>query len=60
MGLSAKDDEAKMSKKIAFFLVLFFLLFAACATLRGVAEDAQNLGKGLKKTLSEEEAGARR
>jgi predicted small secreted protein len=35
----------------ASLLVVFVL--GGCATLRGMGEDIQNLGRGLKKTVSE-------
>jgi predicted small secreted protein len=39
-------------KKVA--LILLALLLGGCATVRGIGEDIQNLGKGIKKTFSGE------
>ncbi|MGH7830987.1 MAG: entericidin A/B family lipoprotein [Candidatus Binatia bacterium] len=36
-------------------LLLLALLLGGCATLRGMAEDIQNLGRGLKKTVSDDD-----
>ncbi len=36
-------------------LVLLLVLVSGCATLRGVAEDFENLGRGLKRTVSDED-----
>ncbi len=44
-----------MGKLVSLFVALLLVLLAGCATLRGMAEDAENLGKGLKKTVSESE-----
>lgn len=38
----------------ATLLLLAFLL-GGCATVRGMAEDIQNLGRGLKKTVSDDD-----
>ena len=45
-----------MRRFISLFVALFLVVLAGCATLRGIAEDAQNLGKGLKKTISENDS----
>jgi len=42
-----------MKKFLFSFVALFFLFLAGCATLRGMGEDIQNLGKGLKKAVSQ-------
>lgn len=42
-----------MRKIISFIGGLLLIVMGGCATLRGMADDAENLGKGLKKTLSE-------
>ena len=52
--------RSAVKRKLAFFLLLVSVLLAGCATLRGMAEDTQNLGRGLKKTVAEEEGGSRR
>jgi predicted small secreted protein len=44
-----------MKTIISFILALFVLALAGCATFRGMAEDFENLGRGIKKTVSEEE-----
>lgn len=49
-----------MNKKMVIVLALLLLLLVGCATMRGIAEDTQNLGRGLKKTISEEESSSRR
>jgi predicted small secreted protein len=43
--------KRKMLLAGALLLVVFVL--EGCATLRGMGEDIQNLGRGLKKTISE-------
>jgi predicted small secreted protein len=43
-----------MRKKMLPLLALLFVL-GGCATLRGMAEDIQNLGKGMKKTISDDD-----
>jgi predicted small secreted protein len=43
-------------KKKNLLLWMFLLIIIAlegCATLRGIGEDIQNLGRGLKRTVSE-------
>ncbi len=42
-----------MRKIISFLAGLILIVVGGCATLRGMADDAENLGKGMKKTLSE-------
>jgi predicted small secreted protein len=44
-----------MKKKtlLLWALLLVVLVLEGCATLRGIAEDIQNLGRGLKRTISE-------
>ncbi len=44
-----------MKKIISFLLGLFLLVLTGCATFRGMADDFENLGRGIKKTVSEEE-----
>jgi len=44
-----------MKKTILLLLGLLLILSGGCATVRGMAEDIQNLGKGLKKTVSDED-----
>ena len=41
---------------ISFLAGLLLIVMGGCATLRGMADDAENLGKGLKKTISEMES----
>lgn len=48
-----------MGRAISLFVALLLVALAGCATLRGMAEDAENLGKGLKKTISENESNSR-
>ena len=47
--------EAKMKKKMLLLWALLFVVFVleGCATLRGIGEDIQNLGRGLKRAVSE-------
>jgi predicted small secreted protein len=41
-------------RKIVCMLIGFLLLvLMGCATFRGMAQDTENLGRGLKKTVSE-------
>lgn len=49
-----------MKNFVFAFLSLLFLLLIGCATLRGMGEDLQSLGRGLKKTVSENESGTDR
>jgi predicted small secreted protein len=44
-----------MRKMTLLLLALLLVVSAGCATLRGMAEDIQNLGKGLKKTISDDD-----
>ncbi|MGH7827216.1 MAG: hypothetical protein ACREQ7_18825 [Candidatus Binatia bacterium] len=37
------------------FLALLLIVLQGCATLRGMAEDLQNLGRGLKSAVSQED-----
>lgn len=41
-----------MRKTILLLLALLLFVFGGCATIRGMGEDIQNLGKGIKKTFS--------
>jgi predicted small secreted protein len=47
-----------MSRWISLFVALSLVALAGCATLRGMAQDAENLGKGLKKTIAENDSGS--
>lgn len=40
-------------------LLTLIMAVGGCATARGMAEDFQNLGRGIKKTISEYEASPR-
>lgn len=43
-----------MNKKLQLCaLLLMVIVLQGCATVRGIAEDIQNLGRGLKKTVSD-------
>ncbi|HEY5543211.1 MAG TPA: entericidin EcnA/B family protein [Candidatus Binatia bacterium] len=44
-----------MKKKTLLLWVLLLVVFVleGCATLRGIGEDIQNLGRGLKRVVSE-------
>jgi predicted small secreted protein len=44
-----------MKKKMLLLWALLIVVFAleGCATLRGIGEDIQSLGRGLKRTVSE-------
>jgi len=44
-----------MRKRTLLLLVLLSIVLGGCATVRGMAEDIENLGKGLKKTISDED-----
>jgi predicted small secreted protein len=48
-----------MEKTRLLFLGLLLILLQGCATLRGMAEDIQNLGRGLKNAISEEDESRR-
>jgi predicted small secreted protein len=47
--------EVKVKKKtlLLWTLLLVVVALEGCATVRGIAEDIQSLGRGLKKTVSE-------
>lgn len=60
MGFHSVDMIFIMKKQGVFLMALLMMFLAGCATLRGIAEDTQNLGRGLKKTLSEEDGESRR
>jgi predicted small secreted protein len=47
--------DVKMKRKMLLLCGLFLVVFVleGCATLRGIGEDIQNLGRGLKRTISE-------
>jgi predicted small secreted protein len=47
--------EIKMKKKMLLLWALLLVVFVleGCATLRGIGEDIQNLGRGLKRAVSE-------
>ncbi|MCZ6563549.1 MAG: hypothetical protein O6948_11630 [Deltaproteobacteria bacterium] len=40
-----------MKKLILLLVVVFLLASGGCATMRGMGEDFQNLGRGLEKTF---------
>ncbi|KRT70576.1 MAG: hypothetical protein XU15_C0004G0152 [candidate division NC10 bacterium CSP1-5] len=42
-----------MRRTVSILIVLLLILLAGCATFRGMAEDTENLGRGIKKTVSE-------
>jgi predicted small secreted protein len=42
-----------MKKMISLFLALVLITLAGCATFRGMGQDAESLGKGIKKTMNE-------
>ncbi len=42
-----------MRRTVSILIVLLLTLLAGCATFRGMAEDTENLGRGIKKTVSE-------
>jgi predicted small secreted protein len=44
-----------MKKRTLLLLALLLIILGGCATVRGMAEDIENLGKGLKKTISDED-----
>jgi predicted small secreted protein len=39
-------------KSLVLLSLLIVLVLQGCATVRGMAEDVENLGRGLKKTVS--------
>jgi predicted small secreted protein len=45
-----------MKNRMIFILALLLLIFSVgCATARGIAQDSENLARGIKKTVSESE-----
>jgi predicted small secreted protein len=40
-------------KKLLFWLVLAVLTLEGCATIRGIGEDIQSLGRAVKRAFSE-------
>ena len=44
-----------MRRMISILVALFLIVLAGCATFRGMAQDFENLGRGMKKTASESE-----
>jgi predicted small secreted protein len=45
-----------MRKRMMSILVLFLLIvLVGCATARGIAQDTENLARGIKKTIAESE-----
>ena len=42
-----------MRRMISILVALLLIVLAGCATFRGMAEDIENLGRGMKKTVSE-------
>jgi len=44
-----------MKKRTLLLLAVLLIVLGGCATVRGMAEDIENLGKGLKKTISDED-----
>ena len=42
-----------MRRMISILAALLLIVLAGCATFRGMAEDTENLGRGMKKTISE-------
>jgi predicted small secreted protein len=49
-----------MKKRTLLLLALLSIVLGGCATVRGMAEDVENLGRGLKKTVSDEDDSRRR
>lgn len=49
-----------MRRAVLFPVALVLLFLAGCATVRGMAEDIQSLGRGLKQTVSDEDNSRRR
>ena len=43
-----------MKKLVFFLLIVCLLILGGCATMQGMAEDFQNLGRGVKKLISEQ------
>ena len=46
--------------KKAIFLVFMLIVLNGCATLRGMGDDFQSLGRGLKQTVSGDQDDTRR
>lgn len=42
-------------RSIAILSLLLLFVMAGCATARGIAQDSENLARGIKKTISESE-----
>jgi len=42
-----------MRRVVSTFIALLLIVLAGCATFRGMAQDFENLGRGIKKTASE-------
>jgi len=42
-----------MRRMVSIVVALLMIVLAGCATFRGMAEDTENLGRGMKKTVSE-------
>ncbi len=40
-------------KSMAILGLLLLFVLAGCATARGIAQDSENLARGIKKTMSE-------
>jgi predicted small secreted protein len=54
-SIKGTEKESKMKKKLLLLWALLLVVFVleGCATLHGIAEDIQSLGRGLKRTVSE-------
>jgi predicted small secreted protein len=42
-------------KMISVLIFLLLVAVAGCATARGIAQDSENLARGIKKTIAESE-----
>jgi predicted small secreted protein len=42
-----------MRRMVSIVVALLMIVLAGCATFRGMAQDTENLGRGIKKTVSE-------
>ncbi|MCI0482983.1 MAG: lipoprotein [candidate division NC10 bacterium] len=42
-----------MKRIVSILIALALIVLAGCATFRGMAQDFENLGRGIKKTASE-------
>ncbi|MGH7352237.1 MAG: hypothetical protein ACREJJ_07680 [Candidatus Methylomirabilales bacterium] len=42
-----------MRRIVSILIALLLIVLAGCATFRGMAQDTENLGRGIKKTVSE-------